>query len=49
VRVRSLETLATTVGRRIFVYVKLTTDEGIVGWGEAATWSGRPDRAGAST
>jgi galactonate dehydratase len=36
VRVRSLETLATTVGRRIFVYVKLTTDEGLVGWGEAA-------------
>lgn len=35
-RVRALETLATTVGRRIFVYVKLTTDEGIVGWGEAA-------------
>jgi galactonate dehydratase len=37
VRIRALETLATTVGGRgNFVYVKLLTDEGIVGYGEAS-------------
>ena len=35
-KITRVETLAATVGRRPFVYVKLHTDEGIVGVGEAA-------------
>jgi galactonate dehydratase len=35
-RITKVETLPATVGRRIYVYVKITTDEGITGIGEAA-------------
>ena len=35
-KISRVETLAATIGRRPFVYVKLHTDEGIVGIGEAA-------------
>jgi galactonate dehydratase len=36
VKITRVETIAATIGRRPFVYVKLHTDDGIVGIGEAA-------------
>jgi galactonate dehydratase len=36
VKITRVETLAATIGRRPFVYVKIHTDDGIVGIGEAA-------------
>ena len=35
-RITAVETLPTTVGNRTYVYVKIRTDEGIAGIGEAA-------------
>ncbi|HVC34951.1 MAG TPA: galactonate dehydratase [Chloroflexota bacterium] len=35
-RISKVETLPATIGRRIYVYVKIHTDEGVIGIGEAA-------------
>lgn len=40
-RITTLTPLVVGAGMRNWVFVKLTTDDGLIGWGEAP-WSGRP-------